>query len=138
MWWGGVVGAGVRKLLARYFTYIHERLAAHSMASHPTKCYTDIADYRKRHLTDVNVNAEQCVSTEIDDDSQADDDKPKLHLLRRMPCLQTDPKGTKDRHQNGSSFQAMHDAWLCSQYHKDLKNMGSRATESGQLLRCRI
>ena len=23
MWWGGVVGAGVRKLLARYFTYVH-------------------------------------------------------------------------------------------------------------------
>ena len=29
MWWGGVVGAGVRKLLARYFTYQAVRQPIH-------------------------------------------------------------------------------------------------------------
>jgi hypothetical protein len=110
----------------RTASYLHTRTPSRALDGKSP--YEMLHRHRRlqKRITDVVPEA---------DDDQAEDDKPTKVWMSR---LQTDSQGAKNRSQDGSSFQAMHDAGLRSRYHKDLENMGSRATKSCQLLRCRV
>jgi len=65
-------------------------------------------------IAEVEVQVDVDAAADVELESEVD--KPKLHHLRRFECIAYGriPQEQRDRCQDGSSSQAMHDARLCS------------------------